>query len=154
MAGALERLFVAMAIELRSFYATAEVDPRRWEWTGRTLWSLPSPETLFFQKTAWGRWQGLTAHPTWLAWFSPLYADLVRPHLQGAVQEYPEGILHRFGAGPLGREEIIERWPKAGDWVPVELTGAMGHPESRFADVRPERLTQMLVPPPPKPDRA
>ncbi|MCD4849481.1 hypothetical protein LN996_01510 [Arthrobacter sp. AK01] len=147
-----QRFFVAVAAELRSFYATAEVDPGRWEWTGRTLWSLPSPLTLYYQKTAWGRWKGLTAHPTWMAWFSPLYTDLVRPHLQGAVQEYPEGLLHHVGDGPLDREQIMERWPEASQWVPVELT-AVPNPneEDRFAETMPERLTRMLVPPP-KPD--
>ncbi|MFK4641354.1 hypothetical protein [Paenarthrobacter histidinolovorans] len=149
---ALERFFIAVAIELRSFYATAEVDSG-WGWNGRSLWCYASKPSLYSQKEAWGQWLGLSPHPVWMAWFSPLYSDLVRPHLQGAVQKYPEGIMHRFGDGPLGREEIIERWPEAGEWVPVELTGAVGHPESRFADVMPERLTRMLVAPPPKPDR-
>ncbi|CAN7196797.1 hypothetical protein [Arthrobacter sp. LjRoot14] len=148
-----QRFFVAVAVELRSFYATAEVDPGRWEWTGRTLWSLPSPITLYYQKTAWGRWQGLTAHPTWMAWFSPLYADLVRSHLPGTVEEYPAGLLHRFGDGPQDRERIIERWPEAAQWVPAELTAVPNpHEEDQFAEIMPERLTQMLVPPPPQPD--
>ncbi len=150
-----QRFFVAVAAELRSFYATAEVDPRRWEWTGRTLWSLPSPETLFFQKTAWGRWQGLTAHPTWLAWFSPLYADLVRSHLIGSIEGYPGGLLHRFGDAPLDREQILERWPEAAQWVPAEFTLVPDpNEDERFAQIMPERLTQMLLPPRPQPDWA
>jgi hypothetical protein len=153
--GGFLRFFVAVAAELRSFYATAEVDPGRWEWTGRTLWSLPSPLTLYYQKTARGRWQGLTSHPTWMAWFSPLYTDLVRPHLRGTVEDHPEGLLHRFGDAPLGREQIMERWPQASQWVPVELTAVPNpHEEDQFAEIMPARLTQMLVPPPPQPDWA
>lgn len=150
-----KRFFVAVALELRSFYATAEVDPGRWEWTGRTLWSLPSPIHNYYQKTAWGRWQGLTAHPTWMVWFSPIYTSLVRPHLRGAIEDHPEGLLHRFGDEPLDRDQIIERWPEAAQWVPAELMAVPNpHEEDQFAEIMPERLTQMLVPAPPQPDWA
>ncbi|MEV7606081.1 hypothetical protein AB0N65_11635 [Paenarthrobacter sp. NPDC089322] len=146
---AVERFFVAMAIELRSFYATAEVDSG-WGWNGRSLWCYASKPSLYFQK-AWGRWLGLSPHPVWMAWFSPLYAELVRPHLQGTVQEYPEGFLHRFSEEPLSREEITERWPGAAQWVPAELVGEINRDGEVIAEVMPERLTQVLVPPPPKP---
>jgi hypothetical protein len=86
-----------------------------------------------------------------MAWFSPMYAELVRPHLQGRVQQYPEGFLHRFSEEPLSREEITERWPGAAQWVPAELVGEINRDGEVIAEVMPERLTQMLVPPPPKP---
>ncbi|SEF10734.1 hypothetical protein SAMN04489740_4025 [Arthrobacter alpinus] len=148
---AFERFIVAVSTELRSFYTTVEVDPG-WHWNGRSLWTYASHPTRYHQKTNTGRWQGLTTHPTWMSWFSPLYANLVRPHLQGTIQEYPEGLLHSFGDGPLDSPEIIERWPDATQWLPAELT-AVADPSGKeqFADFMPERLTQMLIAPPTKP---
>ncbi|MET4001797.1 hypothetical protein ABIB48_000495 [Arthrobacter sp. UYCu511] len=148
---AFERFVVAVATELRSFYTTVEVDPG-WHWNGRSLWTTASKTHRYYQTTSSGRWQGLAPHPTWLSWFSPLYADLVRPHLQGTLVEYPDGLLHIFGDGPLDSHEIIERWPNVAQWLPAELT-VVADPSDKdqFADFMPERLTQMLVAPPTKP---
>lgn len=144
------RFFLAVARELRSFYASAEVNPG-YLWNGRTLWSGKSE--WFYTQSGSGRWKGLTDRPVWWAWFAPIYADLLRPYLKGTITEHTDGLFHSFGDKPLHRLEIIERWPDAYPWVPAEfISEATPDTQDEVAEVRPGRLAQMLVPPPPKPD--
>lgn len=147
---AFHRFFLAVARELRSFYASAEVNPG-YLWNGRTLWSGKSE--WFYSQSSNGRWKGLTDRPVWWAWFAPMYADLVRPHLKGTITEHPDGLFHTFGDKPLHHLEIVERWPATYPWVPEEFTSETT-PDTwnEVAETRPERLTKTLVPPPAKPE--
>ncbi|MGH2455407.1 MAG: hypothetical protein ACRDHD_04025 [Candidatus Limnocylindria bacterium] len=58
------------------------------------------------------RWIGLPAAPTWLAWFGPAYADLVRPGLAAHITSETNGaLLIRIGPEPMDADQLADNFP-------------------------------------------
>ncbi|MGH3690638.1 MAG: hypothetical protein ACRDT7_10820 [Microbacterium sp.] len=74
-----------------------------------------------------GAWGGLPTDPQWVTWYDAEYAPLVRRYLtQGQIEEFSDGVLHRWSEAPTGAEEI-RRSLGRNDWVPAELRGVLDH---------------------------
>jgi hypothetical protein len=72
-----------------------------------------------------GAWGGLPTDPQWITWYDSEYAPLVRPFLsQGPIDEFSEGVLHRWSTTPVKAEEI-RRSLGRDEWVPAELRGVL-----------------------------
>ncbi len=56
-----------------------------------------------------GAWGGLPVDPQWATWYDAEYSTLVRPRLRGGeIQEFPEGLMHRWSTTPA-RADAIRR---------------------------------------------
>jgi hypothetical protein len=71
---------------------------------GRLSYDVRS-EAAPLPRASW--WVGLPALQTWLAWYGPVYRDLVQGSLGDAhVRSRPEGLLVRHGAEPMDVDEV------------------------------------------------
>ena len=105
---AVRRFFLAIAEDLRAFFASAEVT-RGNIWNGRSLWSDGDTEWPITPARVHG-WMGLPPYPLWWAWYGEPYRGLIPGHLSGGeVTETPGGILHQLAGEPLDRDELARR---------------------------------------------
>ena len=110
---AARQLFGEVATSLPAFFAHAEVEQGVEADGGGASYgpgTMVAP-TLVVR----GRWLGLPCFDVWLAWFGPLYATTVRPHLPpGVVEEEGDALLVRTADAPpsaAGTEACLERPP-------------------------------------------
>lgn len=119
-AGTVSRLrpfFLALAERLEVFFASAEITRSH-----VTAEKVKQAEEASNQWTR-GMWRGLPAHPVWWSYFGPLYAELVRPHMTGNVEEARGALFHSYGDKPLNRDEIMALLPgPTSRWLPEDLT--------------------------------
>ena len=115
-AAKLERLFVAVARALGSYYAIAYLETgavRR----GRRYYSYtryPLPRS--------GNWLGIPQVPGWLIWFGPPYAEPVRNCCQAHIAaDFDDGFLMNRGVMPEGLEALKDGQPL----YPPELTARL-----------------------------
>jgi hypothetical protein len=102
-------LFTALAGELACVYAAGSVHrdllvKRGRESSDYLTEAGPLPRA--------NRWVGLPAAPTWLAWFGPAYARLLRPNLAQHVSAETDGALFlRLGTEPMDSDQLADVFP-------------------------------------------
>ncbi len=90
LTGRVVDLFRGLAGGLACVYAAASVNRGVIATRGGTF---SDGQTEMGPLPSRARWIGLPASPTWLAWFGPPYADLVRESLRGQITDDREGSL-------------------------------------------------------------
>lgn len=108
-------LFLDLATSLSCVYAAGTVQRDmivrrgRSSFDGRTE-SSPLPYA--------SRWMGLPAAPTWLAWFSRPYADVVRFSVAPFIrEERDDGLFVRLADEPANRDQLAALFPA----LPLDL---------------------------------
>lgn len=97
-----EAFFIELAERSNSFFAFAEINQSRY------FTSIADSQ--------WGEWPGLPSRAPWMSWFSPDYAELVRPHLVAErVRDLGKGTFYDVPLPPHRADRGVE------DWVPREF---------------------------------
>lgn len=97
------------------------------------------------------RWVGLPAGPTWLAWFGPHYAELVRQTVKARITAESGGALFvRMGEEPMNADELADLFPalpthlvarrikQPATWLRGARFTLMGGPPSQPAELIPD----------------
>ncbi|MFE4195864.1 hypothetical protein ACFRJ9_08360 [Paenarthrobacter sp. NPDC056912] len=113
--------FIRFAEESRAFHAAAEV-LRDYTLERKQLVDGPGAEEYRLLGLASG-WVGLKPHSQWWMWFGPHYADAVRPHLSGHLEEYPGGLFHSWAEAPANRDMLTALLSDSTKpWIPAEYS--------------------------------
>jgi hypothetical protein len=144
----LVRLFTALATDLGCIYAAGSVQRDLLVKGGRISGDYRTEMSTLPRSD---RWVGLPAGPTWLAWFGPPYAELVRQAVQGQITAEAGGALFvRMGAEPMNADDLAEVFPplpaqliarrikQPATWLRGARFTLMGGPPSQPADLIPD----------------
>ena len=105
----LVRLFTAVAAELGCIYAAGSVQRDLLVKGGRISGDYRTEMSTLPRSD---RWVGLPAGPTWLAWFGPPYAELVRRAVQGHITAEAGGAQFvRMADAPMNADELADVFP-------------------------------------------
>lgn len=102
----LVRLFTALASDLGCVYAAGSVQRDLLVKGGHVSFDSQTEMSTLPRSD---RWVGLPAGPTWLAWFGPPYAELVRKTVQARITAEVGGALFvRMGQEPMNADELAD----------------------------------------------
>ena len=144
---AAKQFFLCFAQESNAFHANAEVVGNYTLKNQKLLRGSDAEQHRYCVNQ--NTWAGLQGHPQWWTWYGTLYAEIVRPHLTGHLEDYPAGIFHSWTEHPADRDALIHMLPDPGQpWIPAKYSPVyeegVVEPLS-FAEWMPERLHEARV---------
>jgi hypothetical protein len=131
-------LLTSVAQLTQAFFGAAYLQ-RNWVFRSGRLWyDTESEDAPTGQGTDW---LGLPPDPTWLTWYGPSYAALVRSALEGfPCETRGASILVRLTAHPVSKDELRGLAPR----LPAELLAVRADP--RFPATSPTQLARVIPP--------